>query len=446
MQMTTEHQPPILNESETVEELQEHQPTVFEESTAALLELLDTTPQRPRNPRFFRATWDAHEQRRLVGIDTMTARATGARKQELYGEFYQAQFEMTQRGSDDTESSEFIWIATGARRRGMPITLHLDSLNREYGYQMLNTSNVANVLINQIETMDDCTTLLRSLKDRTGISEAWGQITEAVNGFTSDFAYRDFASLKTGNMAENVDKLFSLLEVASEYGQDVPRTTQGYLVSRLLRAVADKRLEHESERLSSQEALDILESAFDRGVITSDHIVQRVFAFGPMYRYPSAIERMHSYLADRTHNRGPKNIVGTERTHFAATFVMTRLREEQLPEAVVAHMDNVRLSSEMRDSAKQNRTFLNDLLSLVARTIGSAEDVVQTTGIATTFEHVLELLHPEADDEQHALDQKCVEILSTVLSPSVAKKIGAKATRTEVEDAALLDADELEEW
>lgn len=446
MKMSMEQHPPSSVEPEMVEELEERQRTPFEESASQLLMMLDEAPNKPADPRYYSVSWDRWKPGHMTSLTNMTVRPTGARKQELYGEFYQAQFEVTHLGQDGSESYDFIWAETGAQRRGNKITPNQAALARDHGYQPLNIGNVAKTLAEQIKTMDDCVYLLRSLQGRTGIAMASGYISNAVNTFTSDFTYRDFASLKIGKMTENVSKLFEMLREAQGFGQDVPKSTQGFLVSRLLRTVADKRLQSDPDCLNPQEALNILDAALDQGVITSPNIKQRVLGFAPLYRYTSAVERLHEHLEDPRHNRGPKNIVGTERTTFAVGFMMARLREEPLPAPVVEHLAKVRLATGVVDVAEKNREILYDLLDTTARGLGIEQviDLTTSSGVVTTFAYILEALHPGAGGEQRALDQKCVDIIEQALVPIVISKIGEKALLGE--DTSLLDDDEREAW
>jgi hypothetical protein len=447
MKMSMEQPPLPPVEPEMVEELEERQPTAFEESASQLLTMLDKAPNRTLDPRYYSVSWDQQEPGRITSLTSLTVRATGARKQELHGEFYQAQFEVTHRGQDGSASYDFIWAETGAQRRGNPIIPNQAAFARDYGYQPLRITNVAKMLADRVKTMDDCTFLLRSLKDRTGISMASSYIANTVNTFTSDFAHRDFTSLKTGDMTENVSKLFELLREAQGFGQDVPKSTQGFLVSRLLRAVANKQADSDPAGLNPQEALDILGAALDQNVITSPHAKQRVFGSTPIYQYPSSVERMHEYLEDPKYNKGPKNIVGVERVTFAAGFVMARLREEQLPAVIAEKIAATKLVPPgVQDRVKQNREILGDLLLDTARALGASDNELHGdagTGTSSTFAYVLELLHPDADEQQAALDQKCIEIVEQVLTPIIARKIGEKALLGE--DISLLDDDEREE-
>lgn len=446
--MSTEQRPPETIEPEVFEELEEPQPTVFEESTVQLLSMLDEMPGRPTYPRYFSATWDEREPGRMTSLTNLKVRPTGARKQELYGEFYQAQFEITHRDQQGAESYDFIWAKTGAQRRGESIVPDQEAFARDYGYQPLRITNVVKLLTQRVQTLDDCTYLLRSLKNRTGVSMASPYIANVVNTFTSDFAYRDFASLKADDMAENVDKLFGLLREAQAFGQDVPKSTQGFLVSRLLRAVAEKRASSDPAGLNPQEALDILEAALDRDVITSPHAKQRVLAFAPIYRYPSGVERMHEYLEDPKHNKGPKNIVGVERVTFAAEFIMNRLLEEPLPAVIAEKISRTKLVIPgVQGRSEQNREIIGDLLLDAARALGARDDKLHgdpNTGTSSSFAYVLELLHPDADERQAAFDQKCIDIIEQVLTPPLVRKIGEKALLGE--DVPLLDDDEREEW
>lgn len=447
MKMSMEQHPPVPVEPEIFEELEERQPTAFEMSTSSLLAMLDESPNRPTNPRYFNVVWDRQDPGHMASLTNLIIRPTGARKQELYGEFYQAQFEVTHRDQHGAESYDFIWAETAAQRRGEPIVPNHDALARNYGYHQLTIGGVTKELVEHVRTLDDCRYLLGSLKGRTGITMVGPYIANAVNTFTSDFTYRDFASLKIGNMTENVDKLFSLLREAQDFGQDVPKSTQGFLVSRLLRAVAGKQLGSDPDGLNPREALNVLQAALDQDVITSPHIKQRVLGFAPVYRYASAVERMHEYLEDDKRNKGPKNIVGVERATFATNFMMVRLREESLPEEVAKQLNKVRLKIGVVDVPKLNREAMHEMLTGVAHGLGLEEDEIDLTnasGVAATFGYMLELLHPEADIAQRALDQKCVDIVEQALVPSIIPKIGEKALLGE--DVALLDDDEREEW
>lgn len=435
-----------------VEELVERQPTAFEESTSQLLAMLDETPYRPNNPRYYSAIWDEREAGRMTSLTSLVVKPTGARKQELYGEFYKAQFEVTHCAQDGSESYEFIWAATGAQRRGQKIAPNQEAFARDYGYQPLRITNVVKTLTDRARTLDDTAFLLRSLKGRTGVSMASPYIANLVNTFTGDFTYRDFASLdpslEAGDMTTNVGKLFDLLRMAQDFGQDVPKSTQGFLVSRLLRSVADRRLKSDPSGLNSQEALEILEAALDQDVITSSNIKQRVLGFTPMYRYPSAVERMHEYLQDPKNNRGPKNVVGVARATFAAGFVMARLREEVLPAEAIKQIEKVRLATGVVDAAQQNHEILENMIVSVARTLGIEEEDIHVTnasGVAATFAYILEELHPEADEAQFAFDQKCVDIVEKVLMRSITySKVGKKALQGG--NVTLLDDSEREDW
>ena len=452
MKMSMEQHPQMPLEPEMVEELAERQPTAFEESTSQLLTMLDEAPHQPHNPRYFNVTWDEREPGRATSLASLIVRPTGARKQELYGDFYQAQFEITHCTQDGSESYEFVWATTGAQRRGEKIVPNQEAFARDYGYQPLRIANVVKTLTDRVRTLDDCIFLLRSLKGRTGVSMANPYIANRVNTFTSDFTYRDFAHLdpsaEADDMTTNAGKLFDLLREAQSFGQDVPKSTQGFLVSRLLRAVADKRLQTDPDKLNSQQALEILEAALDQDVITSPNIKQRVLSFAPMYRYSSAVERMHEYLEDPKNNKGPKNIVGVARPTFAAGFIMARLREEVLPDEVIEQIEKVRLVTGVVDAAQQNHEILENILTRVAHALNIEEDdinVVNASGIAATFAYILEELHPEADEAQFAFDQKCVDIVEKALARSrTYSKVGKKALRGG--DVTLLDDNERETW
>lgn len=444
MKMSMEHQTPIPVESEASEVLNERQPTVFEESTAQLLTMLDEAPNRPVNPRFFHAGWDRREPDRLVSLTTMTARPTGARKQELYGEFYQAQFEVTYCDQNGVESHDFIWAETGAQRRGNPIKPNRDAFVRDYDYRPLNGGDVAKTLLDHVKNMDDCISLLRSLKGRDGISAAEPYIANLVNTFTGNFAYRGFASLKKGDVTENVHKLFELICEAQNFGQSVPKSTQSFLVSRLLRTVVDRNLQAEFDHLSPQEALDILGSALDQGVITNPHSKQRAFGYAPIYSYPSAVERLHEYLEDPDHNKGPKNVAGVERRTFTTGFVLARLRAEP---AITEQLDGVKLSPVfIAGRAANDHAILTSMLSSVILSLNADERVLssRSSTIASTFAYALELLHPNADEEQRVFDQKCIDIVRQALNPVITRKVGQKALQGK--DVTLLDDDERESW
>lgn len=426
--MTVEQ--PVQNER--VEALE--QPSAFEQSMGQLLDVLDST-EKKRGMYFYKALWDEEDPTVLVNVTQVSAKATGALKEERFGEFHQAQLRVKEE-CNGSAVERLIWCEVSPPQRANErVRLNIPALREHFGYEACTGTNVARDLIERVESIDDCIKLLSLLEDREDIFIGQ-ELAQKVNRFTADFLYRDLGD-ESADLAKGSSKLFTLIGQCEAFGQETPKWVQGYLASSLLQVISGQRSAR-TQNINPDAAMAILESGVEQGVISRPNTLQRILSCPALYRYPYGTELLYENLHAKGTN-GPKNIFGVERVNFAMFYIVTLLRdcETDLPTPVKNHLNTIDLRRTKEEGYEELHKAMRELVSIVDST-EAAEQFAHPHAIGTMFEHVLEKLHGEdRDATQEEFDQKCVEIVEATLAPVLLKQIG---------EHALLDEAELEEW
>lgn len=410
------------------------QSSPFEQSMSQLLDMLDISTQK-RGTHFYKATWDTEDHTRLTDVTRMTAKATGALKEERFGEFRQAQLRITEnRAGEDEPTQRFVWCEVDSPQRpGTLVKLNLRALYSQYGYEVCDTKNVAKTLIDRVVTIDDCLALMSSLEGRKG--DIGKGLAQKVNQFTADFLYRDLGD-ESLSVAEEADKLFALINHCQAFGKEVPKWVQGYLVSNLLQVISKQRVAR--RQLEPGEAMTILETGISEGIISNPGSMQRILGCPALYMYPYGTELLHKNLQG-VGTKGPINIFGVERVKFATSYIVTRLLEAEatLPTTARDYLGTVGLRNIKERDHEELYKMMNGLVRVVDGD-EAAEQFTHPRAIGSMFEHVLAKLHGEnSDAAQIDFDQKSVEIVEAILEPLSMSRLGAQV---------LLDEAELEEW
>jgi hypothetical protein len=425
----TMEQPPQIETAEIIEQ----QPSAFEQSMEQLLGVLDTTEQK-RGMYFYKATWDEQNPALLTSVARVSAKATGALKEERFGEFHQAQLRVKEEYNGFI-AERFIWCDAGLPLRpNERITLNLEALREQFGYEVCAGTNVAKDLIDHVESIDDCLTLTGSLQNRKGIFIG-RELAQQVNRFTADFLYRDLGD-ESIDITEGSSKLFTLINQCEAFGQDVPKWVQGYLVSSLLQVISGQSSPR-AKRLSADEAMTILESGIEQNVISRTGTLQRILGCPALYRYPYGTELLHKNL-QATGAKGPVNIFGVDRVKFATSYIVMRLSADEaiLPTPVRDYLNTVEPKNVKEKDYEELYKTMSELVCVVDGN-EAAEQFFHPRAIGSMFEHVLVRLHGDKRDAtQEDFDQKCVEIVEATLEPLSFNRLGARA---------LLDEAELEE-
>ena len=420
---------PVQNErTEILEE-----PSAFEQSMRQLLDVLDSTEKR-RGMYFYKAIWDEEDPTMLVNVARISAKATGALREERFGEFHQAQLRVKEEWASAV-GERLIWCEVNPPQRpNEQVRLNTTALRHHFGYEVCTGTNVASDLIKRVDSIDDCIKLMTLLQDKKGIFVGQ-ELAQKVNRFTADFLYHDLKD-ETVDFNEGSDKLFTLISQCEAFGQEVPKWVQGYLVSSLLQVISGQRTAR-AQHISHEEAISIIESGVKRGVISRPNTMQRILGCTELYRHPTGTELLYENLHVKGTN-GPKNIFGVERVSFTTSYIVTLLRdgESNLPAPAKNYLNTIDLRRTKEIGQEELYEIMRELVGIVDST-DAAEQYAHPHAIGNMFEHVLAKIHgDERDASQENLDQKSVEIVEAVLEPVFRRKLGT---------SALLDEAELEE-
>jgi hypothetical protein len=407
--------------------------TSYEQSMHQLFGLLDATPSQDALPRYYTVEWDEEDSTRITNVTVMTATPTGARRQERFGEFYQAQFHITERWGASDETQRFIWCATGARRHGTPIEPDLRALEQEHAYEPFHIDTVVGLLARRAQSIDDHIALARLMHSHD--IRAIPELTENINKWIVQFVYGGPA-----HRSLERDSLFELLRICRSLGSEMPRWAQGNLISRLVQAASGQRIVPKGD--TSQDANQVaanamatLEAAISQGVITDDpYNMQHILINAPLYKYPYATTLLHAELQNMTHSRRP-TIFGVDRVAFAYNYIVQRFRAEntQVLAPVAAYLHTSALSG----FAKKDAAELHHLLDKIVAAVDGPEDNLPPMlgGLSDaphTFAYILSRLHSResaTSEAQAQFDQQCVEVVRAILGPVMHKQLGEQAVK-----------------
>jgi hypothetical protein len=375
----------------------------FAQSMDRLVELLPTGDPRPgAKRRFYRVEWDSERPDKITDIVTMSAAATGARKEELMGRFNQAQFRITESGDAET-SERFVWLRTGYQTPGTPIRVDQQSLYDEVGYLEATPANVCFTMSDHVRTVSDYLRLAEEM-NRYEVEMPPGLRDRAVD------LLRKFT--KGGNIAANLetDTLPAFAELLNGVGESYGGQLRHLLLSNLI----DGFRQYGDDPIAPGKAAAILEVVLREQVLPpKPALMERLLVCHPIYEYPFAIELLHTTLQDRPETNWSTHIFGIERIAFTQKYVSTVLgsRAHNSDErSVTGNRKIAALSRFMQEGYKdEGLVFVGDTLRQVLARLRDADPLVA--------------------EDQKALDKKIGDTVDRLLRPVIDKKMGLQALR-----------------
>jgi|GEM_PF-4351970 len=393
--------------------------TEYEQSAKQLLDLLVTVQDESTEAYYYIATWSTEQPTHLEGVRLMTATATGARRQERWGQFHHAQFRLDE--SDGiTRSTQFIWRPTRPQYSGEPITLDEQGLTEEFAYKRLTPDNIAQTLSARTESIDDSIALVR-LMEHHGVTSSL-HLELNVKRAIYDLAYYKIKP----------SKVFELIDASQRLDPQLSKNTQGHLVSVLLRAICNTLPgDPEGTARSPVAAAAILEEALQRGVISHEHrTVDRILARTEVYEYPFATSLLLAHLGGDGH-MATKRIFGISRFSFAQAYILAVIKA-----AVPVEPDAQALlpanDTQLQSAEQRLHYLLQDLndgwASSIRRKEQAKPQAPNVKHMTDEFSYIVDILHkayPTTFSEDFA--QQSIEAVETLLAPLLLQELGKRA-------------------
>jgi hypothetical protein len=381
----------------------------FMQSMDRLLGLLPTDdgPRRPKK-LFYRVEWDSERPDKINDVVTMSAVATGARKEEFKGQFNQAQFRITET-SDAGSAERFMWLRIGYRSPGTPIKIDPYTLYEDFNYLELTPSNIYFTMSDHVQTVPDYLRLA---------SEMDGYEAEMPLGLRDQAVVLLRQFTKGGNIAANLDvgTLPAFAELLKGVGDSYASRLRHLLLSNLIDG-----LQYNDRLIAPDKAVAMLEVALREEILpTKPTLMERLLVCYPIYEQPFAIELLHATLQTQPAARWSTHIFGSDRTVFTQKFISTVLlsRTDDSNEVVVQESEEA---------------------SALARFVQGVHNDQDLTLVGGALAQVLSQLRdvdPSVAADQEILDEKCKNIAEVLLRPVIDRKIGQqtlRATETDID-------------
>ena len=432
-------------------ELDHNLPDLYRQSVEQLLGLLGAADDQAAAQHYYTVAWDQAMPNRIADVAVMTAAPTGARRQERFGQFYSAQFCVTETNSAGQTAERFLWCDTGPQWPGTAIEPDAEALAVTHNYDPLTPESVVGQLASKAVSIDDYLTLTSTLLER-GVEPTRGLIND-VNSLVYRFVHSGFGNRSGAYSPHDQDKVFELITSFQAFGSELPQAVVGYLISQILRTISAAAIVRTAgNREAADRAANLLQSAIAQGVIpeNDERLMGRVLGSRAIYAYPFATEMVHARLHDGNRHGTPRYIFGVKRVAYISDFITTTLgaRDLEVDPYIESLIRSSYLSGYEEGSARHLYNVLNGLLGQVdrSRMQSAATSVNNLSEVAHGFATVLaarRIAQRRLTDEQVALDAKAVDIVRTVVQPLIDMQVGRRATAPEVEiEAASPEAED----
>ncbi len=392
-------------------------PTSFEQSISQLVGL--ALAYGETEDMYYKVTWQHDDPQAVETLTPMTASATGARRQELFGQFHQAQFRLVERAGTDAAAQHFIWTpvppyqAGSERLQPDPTALH-EALQ----YRRLTPDNIIKTLNDKAEVPEDYVVLNARIvaEDFTVRPEVKTNVRRLISQFVRG---------ELDQTGEHADlSLFDLLESYHTVGVSLPSWAQQHLIAQLLASTHPMDPSQPERAVVTQRALDMLSRSLEQGVIDLTHENRRqLLEHTQLFEYPFATHMLLDHFGVPNANRWPHSIFVIERAAFTVEYIQGILQ-------VVPREVNERARTHHGDASFRKESelllliYVNQLARAVARPDENIVPIKSLADVAQTMRVVLERRPPFARQNLSEKDaaemiDACVRAIEEILQPVI---------------------------
>lgn len=271
---------------------------------------------------YYRVEWDAESRNRIIGITTMRAMTTGARKECIQNTFRQAQLLLTET-TDDTTTERFIWMPTPPQNPGEPVNISKEYLRGTLEYRPLLPQYIAEEIIERASSPEDYAAVI-ALMVEAGIpsfSQLHSNLDHLIKVLGVDVR-RSVATI--GHTEVGASALTEILQVLPE----VDFQAAAYLKTRTIGAIATSlksgnSFAEDPDITAYQDKLVSLMTVLlsDKTIPTSPVLLGRVCGAYPIYRTPLGTALLYNRLKDTYAKSTSKTLFNRPRAALAAGYM-----------------------------------------------------------------------------------------------------------------------------
>ncbi len=369
---------------------------------------------------FYRVEWGKAEPTHIKDIRLMRAYATGARRQEIDGLFQRAQFVTVLMDEAGVESGrEYEWYDTYPQTLGTPIVPVEDAFYDQSGYRVLSLDNVLQDVIENSSTPEEYLIIAQACNDY-GV-EQLPELVKAINSLVLRLVFNQQAPNKSPQSQEQaMDRGLQLLQELKATDAELSKATQGRLVSRLLRTMAQSWATKAPSEMQNTAAY-ALSSALEQGIIESrPRTVMRILSTMAVYRYPFATDLLHAELTAENYENSTGRFYSMWRDTFAHDYMLMVLADRTRADVADDHPAAQFLGIVEPIHYSRADVSFRPILML-ANQLEGREDVTDIDDNATVHEAFQRILlslrsdDPEIAAQQAKFDKKCVKNIEVIL-------------------------------
>lgn len=404
----------------------------FSETLHDVLTVLDDPTQFDPSPNFFKFNLLDRTGDQVVQVVPISMEPTGARRAFLYGLSTEQQYVVTAHTADGPVR-EVKWLKVDPTPLHEETEVRLEQLEAELYLYELNDVTVARVLGTLAVSKHDCIDLLKELRIRgTDIPRI---MTKRINTILNDMAHMKITSNSSEILDPLIgDEMFYILKLVRETDPITARKVTSRVTTQLLHAMRGRlgvpskdELPAETQRAAANTAI----SAIRSGAIPYDSsAASRLFSYGHMYRYDEGLDLLHERLSSNP-ELYVNQIFGIGRLNFVHDFLLHvidgRLKSGDLQESDIT--DSFRGFIDTERSAKFEKPSIHIFTNLFGQAavalngdshIGIPLKLRDAAHLADVAGIILSSFEYQKNEASHrAADQKCTEIIDTIIYPHV---------------------------
>lgn len=321
------------------------------------------------SPHFYTPVWDDADPTVLRDVTTMVATPTGARKDQRWGQFYRAQFQLTETSLAGDISQHFAWCYTGPSDTGSSIELDVSTLTEEYGYKEIIGPNILSDLTPRTKSVDDHLTLVHLMQEYDVRPTA--TLTIQVNRLITRFMAQQIEGSSAADQEQlDRDKMLELIGrfLTLDSRTQQPRSTQSYVVAPILHAIHHRNATETLAISQADNAAALLKTILEQNLVPEGAAKDRVFGSVSIYRYPFAVEALYEYLKMGYGENSSTHIFDMRRIGFVGEYIATTVQAAH--PALAEQISQVRRQADLHDYKHGYREDYARLCRMIGQLVG----------------------------------------------------------------------------